>query len=322
MTIYSILMTLFLLFMLAIAGYKFLMERDPGIFFYHELLLPVHQNAIYISGFTYISFCFILFEGKNLWPSQQFIRWRSAWLMLLFCFLLLLSSKLIISITFVTLIIAFYRIAAEKKRSPLILTVSLIIFSLTFISSIILTPPINKRFKEIIQTDYKKITQEKFDPNTYFSGLEFRLLLWRFGFDIAEHENTLLFGVGPSNSQPLLQKKYLEMNMYSGEKGTDNVGYLSFNYHNQYLQTLVDSGLVGLAVLLLLCASMVKMAFSSGTVVLKCISLLIIIMFLTESMLERQYGIILTLVPYLIYYPSSKYKTSKYAYTTSIPQTP
>ena len=81
--------------------------------------------------------------------------------------------------------------------------------------------------------------------------------------------------------------------MYSGEPGRGDRGYLIYNTHNQFLETILQNGIIGLSVLLIICFSLVKMAANEKNRVTSFIILLLLAWLFTESAFETQYGIII-----------------------------
>lgn len=66
----------------------------------------------------------------------------------------------------------------------------------------------------------------------------------------------------------------------------------NFNPHNQFLQTGLEIGLLGLAVLLLLLVLVFVRAVRSGDLILTVLTASLVFNCLFESMLQRQSGIV------------------------------
>lgn len=159
--------------------------------------------------------------------------------------------------------------------------------------------PVKKRFSDMAAGTSTLFQQEKFTPGVYFNGLQFRLLTWRFTSEILNEQKSWLLGVSPGDGKEALQKKYVETNMYQGD-GINSQGYLQYDCHNVYLETILESGLIGLVSLLsLIITFLIKiMKSKSRTALIFFISMLIF--GFTESYLSRQYGIVLfTFLPLL-----------------------
>jgi O-antigen ligase len=154
------------------------------------------------------------------------------------------------------------------------------------------------------------LKKEKYNPGDSFSGVQFRLLLWRFTFEILEEEGAWIFGVSPSRAQSTLRKKYLEMDMYAGDKGKGTEGYLAYNCHNQFLQEMLQSGVVGLCALLYWCVVLLKVCIYKRDIVMYALVFVIFCFFFSDTPLERQYGIVLcTIFPLILAY---SHCTSRY----------
>jgi O-antigen ligase len=110
-----------------------------------------------------------------------------------------------------------------------------------------------------------------------------RLLIWWYSFEITN--DNLLFGVGTGDVRDELLVKYREKQMY-------NALGLGLNAHNQYLQTTLALGVLGL-IALLLC---IVLPFIYGVeyrhYLLIIFLILIAFNFLFESMLETQAGVV------------------------------
>ena len=293
-----ILATFYCLFA-AIAHY--MKSHDSSLFFYHSLVKPLNQHAVYFSLLVMVGLIFLLesvTEGDPPFPRSLHISLT----VYLSIFLLLLSSKLVILFYLAYLLSWFIRFLQNnrmKKRVAVVfLTFSIIVVILVFS----VRNPISNRFYEIIEGDIKIVTQDSFKKSDYFNGLQFRLLQWKFVSEILTENKRWLIGVSPGDAQSILDEKYLSKNMYSGEPGRDGRGYLIYNTHNQFLQTVLQNGIIGLVVLLLICVSLLKMASQNRSRHASFIILLLLVWLFTEAAFETQYGImIFTFFPLFIF---------------------
>jgi O-antigen ligase len=91
--------------------------------------------------------------------------------------------------------------------------------------------------------------------------------------------------------------------MYTGDPVRGDRGFLGYNTHNQFLETLLQTGIIGLLILLVLCISLVKMAWQKKSMSVGFIIILLLLWMFSESVFETQYGIIIfTFFPLFIYY--------------------
>ena len=130
-------------------------------------------------------------------------------------------------------------------------------------------------------------------------------------YEIIRDKHAWLIGVGSPGAQATLEEKYLNMGLYAGGRNADDHGYLKYNCHNQFLQTVLQSGIIGLLFFLGWCGMLLKKTLSGKEPVLSWSLIIIICFFFIESVCERQYGVILcTLIPLMYSYTSENLKNS------------
>jgi len=133
------------------------------------------------------------------------------------------------------------------------------------------------------------------EETKYFSGgLYSRFYQWKAVF-LEFYQNNLLMGFGTGDSQDVYNQAYISANLPWAE--TD-----SFNIHNMYLESLFSMGLIGAVILILILFGSLYIGFVSKNK--PYLIFLTIFMFagLTESLLNRQYGIIFFLFVNFIFY--------------------
>lgn len=301
--------TLTALYCLAIAGYKYGQVHDTSVFFYHDLVSPLPHHAVYFSVFTFIGIAWLLFEGRQVWWLKNHQWLYVSWILFLLVLMVLLSSKMalvVLLIFFGWFIVHRYAGVHRKKLWAFGLGAVLAVAGLVTIDN-----PVKRRFADMANADFSFLSQEKFTPKDYFNGLQFRMLLWRITYEILDERDAWLLGVSPSEAQAALRDKYIRLNMYQGDKAVNDPGYLDYNCHNQLLQTSLQSGLIGLASLLFWCVMLAVSAWRKKSILLNSLVILIFCFFFTDSVFERQYGVILvTFFPLLLLYSGGKEKHS------------
>ena len=193
-------------------------------------------------------------------------------------------------------------ILKEKQKNRFIILIS--IFTCIILTTLILSTQnrVSNRFLEIRSGEVGIIKHNNFDPGIYFNGLQFRLLQGRFVKEILSEQNAWLSGVS-AEAQKLLDKKYISTNMYIGYKNTTDHGYLGYNTHNQFLESLLQSGIIGLVSFILICLAMIRLATGRKNRVLTITVMILIAYSLNEAVFETQYGITLfTFFPLFLYY--------------------
>jgi O-antigen ligase len=176
---------------------------------------------------------------------------------------------------------------------------------------ILFTPnPISNRFKDVTQTDFTLLEKEKFNPGIYFNGLQFRLLQWKFVSEILTEKKAWLTGVSPGDAQDQLNQKYIAKDMYTGTVERGDKGFMGYNTHNEFLEALLQTGIIGGLIFLLICWSLIKMAWQRKKAELSFVTLLLLIYSFSESVFETQYSLLIFIFFPLFFYLETARKTA------------
>lgn len=310
MLVLSLAITLAAIYCLTIAGIQYFNTGNSIFFFYHQLVSPLSHHAIYFSVYTFIVLAFLISEGGSLpWlVNSRFV--YIGWLIFLLFFLFLLSSKMVLLVLVLFLFYLFFRIGS-KKIGRWRAIVGGFFTALLIIAIVSTNNPVERRFIDL-KGNIELLTREKYDDGIYFNGWQFRLLLWRVTYEIIRDKHAWLIGVGSPRAQSILEEKYLNLGLYAGEGNAHDHGYLKYNCHNQFLQTVLQSGTIGLLFFLGLCGMLLKKALSRKEPVLSWTLIIIFCFFFTESVCERQYGVVLcTLIPLMYIYTSKTQEISE-----------
>jgi O-antigen ligase len=261
-------------------------------FYYHELLKPIDHHAVYFSVFLLIGITILFADIRQHTYDAKNTALRLIGIIWFLLFTILLASKLMLTGAIVMIVVL--TILTFRGKNRLIASASVI--SICLIGASVLFSvenPVRERFKDIFTGNPELFTQKKFSTDIYFNGLQFRLLNWRFGWEILKENDALVFGVSPGDAQQFLNEKFVKSGMYTGEPRRNDTGLMNYNFHNQFLQTFVESGVTGLLSLLFNFSLLFVLAFKRNSV--NAISILLLLLFfcLTESVLERHYGVFL-----------------------------
>jgi len=257
--------------------------------FYHNLSKPLNNiNAIYMS--TYTAFSLLYFFTKKL---KQ--KWEYFYLFILSSFLVLLSSKLVISVTFMMLILSIFYNKNEIK-GQFIKTFFLIS---VLISVVFLSKKIIDRFNvEIKNTHLSEVLVKKeFGQIYYWTGASLRLFQIRVFLELIEEDAVFLTGYGIDASQNMLKKKYIQYNLYPG--------FYKYNFHNQYLQIFAELGILGFLLLISLFYLCFHKALINKSFLFLSFTFLIAILCITESFLWRQRGMVFFITVTLLFLKES-----------------
>ena len=304
---YSLGILAFTLFYLARAAYKYFITHDTAVFFYHELVTE-DVNAIHVS--VYATLAFFAFYKK---PSKHILDKVAMFILALFIFLL--SSKNVI-LVFILLIL-FYELFHFKATQKikwitilmLILLSSTIIFSSKIRDRFLIEfeanqdeGTVNKNFTEglvynvSVQQAWSK---NKFQQNEYFAGTAFRVYQVRIFKEMLEEDPIFFKGYGLNASDFRIEEKGIEHNIFLGNEMHE--GYQKKNFHNQYIQIFAETGIFGFVLLVLIVSLNLLKALKTKDFIHFCFAILMISLFLTESFLARQRGIIFFTTIYCIF---------------------
>jgi len=180
-------------------------------------------------------------------------------------------------ITIVYLTINFKRLISFK--SILIMTAFLFIGILLIKNS----KYVNDKFFDSLSKIGFKTEKYVSDIGEDYHKISLRIKLWSSAIKALKSNPNVVIGYGPQGSREVLNKIY-------EEEGYDKI--IDMNSHNQYLTTLLNNGIIGLIILFLI--FFLGLYFSLKLKSTQNILLIFITMmaFITESMLERQKGVV------------------------------
>lgn len=272
--------SLMALSLLLFAGYQYFQTTDNEVFYYHNLVRVVSGNAIYYSLFFSSA---LLFAFELLIKEKQRVYLLPIGLLTIV--ILLLSSKLF---TLLLVLIFLYYTLIHVKSIPIKASL-ILLFIIGFVFSF---QKISARFNEIDRSHLLE-SQQTINPATVFDGFSLRKELILLGLELkAEYSSQMCVGIGPGICQEKLNQKFIEKQFYVGENEKSKSGFYNYNFHNQYLQTLLETGWIGFFTLLLLLLTPFFIVETDLRRVVFLLNGLFIIGFLTESFLSRQMGIV------------------------------
>jgi len=111
---------------------------------------------------------------------------------------------------------------------------------------------------------------------------DIRVTIWESALGVIERN--LVLGVGTGDASDELKKEFLSSGHTSGY-------YDNLNAHNQFLETLLENGIIGLALFLGIIVYMLYMAVSEKNLIYGMFILMMILYFLFETILNRLSGI-------------------------------
>lgn len=314
---YSFSMVFYAVFFLLRAVIRYLISGDQRAFFYHGEyeddfgLVPKLLNAIHVS--VYVAVAFFYFLNKEIKSKIDVI---CASILLVFIFLL--SSKNIIIVFLFLIGIHFFYFSKSSNKMRLR---NLAIFILV-VGSILSFSKIKNRFLVEFQSNtntsvshsvyneadegvnyvsiYEAWNNEKFTHGDYFPGTAFRVYQFRMFVEIFKEEPILWTGLGLNASLNKLLEKEKKYNLHPG--------YGTFNFHNQYVQNFAELGFIGFLLLFIILLVNLKNAINNKHFIHISFAIVMISLFLTESFLWRQTGVLYFIIFYCLFNCNNEYK--------------
>jgi hypothetical protein len=278
---------------LLLASIRYHTTHQISEFYYHTLSSPLSTNAIYTSLLYSIIFLFnLLFLLRK---KEKISIYSYFTLIVIGIYIFLLSSKLITVLLIFSTCFILYPSLKLKFDNYKLIPIGLVIIIFILFMLVFSNNNISKRFEKILNIEKVKevYSLNEFGDNYLWNGLNLRLLQLRAFYEIEKKDDfNSLLGVGLNNGQELLNKKYKEYKMYTGKPWEEKGGYLSYNFHNQYTQTLIEMGIIGFLFLIYIYYSLFVIGLKTNNFLLFTIIFTFILIMFTESILVRQKGIV------------------------------
>ena len=245
--------------------------------FHYEFLsgqLDFHPSY-YACYMTFSLFLLLFFLADSWHKLKNFQRYSGILLSGYFLlFILVLSARMEILASFILFPISF--LVFMIKRKQLMMGLLIMLVALVTVSSIAWLLPSTKMR---IQTALNGL----FYSDQSNTAPDIRLQIWGSSIDVIKEK--IIFGQGTAGALPKMLVQY-EMKNYTIAKEKE------LNIHNQYLETTVALGLLGLIILLGNFLIPFFLAWRKKQFIYLFFLALFALAILTENMLERQQGVI------------------------------
>lgn len=238
----------------------------------HNFSEPLNIHATFFSLQLVIAFIYLLTLLFKPLPLAAKIIYGICSLILL-CGLIQLSSKSILAVLFIIINLALpYCLLKGKKRLKFILAgVALSGFAFAVVLNV---PSFKERYLTSLTDDFSA-----FKPG---ESTDSRMARWHQVVKLIEQKPAI--GHGSGSEQALLHDEFFKARMYDSFLA-------NLNSHNQYLSFLVKSGIWGMLVYLVTLAYGFKTAFKNKDLVFTGFILLIVIVSLSENVLDADKGV-------------------------------
>ena len=278
--LFAVLMMLMALTDLTHAYLEYLVSGNQETFYYihlpYLLASKVHYVAWYYSFAIFVSIDHLMSSNSN----------RALWflgLLILLFSLILLSSRAFILAFIVVFILSFLKWFKTVKVSSLMWAKILSIAAL-FIFFLVFLPSTNLRLNDTfveLQKMFGYDTPKQTNP---------RVFIWSYGADVVAKNPIFGLGVGDAKGELSLALESCDAMFWDGEQNVP-IQKKNYNFHNQFMQTWAEVGIFGFLLLLFI---MIHPFLLKNSHPLFLIFIgLTFIGCLTESMFERQAGVVL-----------------------------
>lgn len=240
-----------------------------GSFYYDDFARFLDKQASYYSVYVVVCWCYLLYDLLRL---RKWKVWLNIGFQIFMAFLLIVLSVRISIVAFgagaIVLLISWMRQTPKRKWTVWLIPALLAIYAIGTVNS----PNFQKRFHSV---------NELGEP--YQNELTVRTLHWKAVWQTI-NSHSFLVGYLYEDPYPGLFDRYKALGFKQG--------YLNkYNAHNQYLESMLCYGVVGLMVLLLLIAYPLFIAIKRKDGLSVALLLVFAIYMITESLLQRLSGI-------------------------------
>jgi len=242
-------------------------------FMNHNFSLPIGIHATYLSiyiAFSMISLLFFLLSGRRMKYRWVYI----IALVILFAGLLQLSSRAVFVAFFVIVDIAF-PFFLFKGRKRLRFMIAALLISAAVLLLIYNVDSFKTRYVSELKTDLT-------DKVKIIENTEPRLARWEVIMELIKQSPFI--GHGSGSEARLLKEKYFEKGLY--------ISYLNeFNTHNQYLDILLKTGIIGLLLFGYILFFGYVSAIRNKDLLLLSFMIIVTVVSLSENLLDLNKGI-------------------------------
>lgn len=282
------------IFCLARAVLIYLKTHQVEHFFYHPLVEDFDPNAVYCALYSLFSLSVLLFFPFST-GAVKYI--KLPLIVILLIFFILLSSRTLIALFFVFIIPYYVIFTFRKKKKGILFVIALAGFYISLAVAIFTTKnPIRERYTDIIKKnetiDWIK-SDYKASNGREFNNLSLRLFLWRVAVDNVSDGHLWWTGAGNGSATILQNKKMSEYGIPDIYNESNRSPMFDINTHNMYVQTLLELGIPGVLLLLIMGLSFISYIAVPGVrEICVILNITVLILMMQESVLETQAGII------------------------------
>lgn len=250
----------------------------------------------------YVNLAYIILLFNSFFNKLKF------WITLLFFTFIVLSGLRIGLFVFIVIAVLFLILNFKEflNIKYLLALLGLMILGFFLIKN---SKYVNDKFFDSLSKMGFKTKEYVSDIGEDYHKITLRQTLWSSAMKAYNECENKLVGYGPKGSKKILNIIY--------ERKQSKYDLRAMNSHNQYLTTLLDNGIIGLLILLTIFYLGFYFSYKLKSFQYALITLTIFISFFTESALERQKGVVIFVVFFLIIFLEHSLKLKNEAVVTS-----
>lgn len=287
-------LSFFINFINALAAY--INTENYFVFFYFYLANGFHPTYLSIYMITAIFFL-LEFKARELFFGFKYSAILKYVLVVIFIIyvLMLISKAAILTLVFLLAFYFYLQIKIYLKSRVLAVFCAILLFfaQLLVINNV---PVINYRFDAMSKSTKQYVAGDEDNEISAVSkvidGTSLRISLWMSALSVAK--TNIIFGTGPGDAIAEINKKI--------DNFREQEDVVLYNAHNQYLQSFMALGVIGLSVLLWILIYASVSAIRQNKYLFLFFIMLFSINMLFESLLEQQLGIIYFAFFYSFFY--------------------
>lgn len=290
MRVFPVLLTLFFLVCLIGQFIESQAANDPSLLYSDNLGSAFGIQAVYAGLFINLALVMMLFGilDKNKVSGKEKLLFLSLSLFL-FGIHFLLISRLAMLLGMLILAVYFLKMGLQKQNKKVAVIILLFMTTLPFLAYFS-SQKIQNRFKSIFTTEFQ---YDNPNPINHFNAEQkegnwnsftARLATWSCAWEVFKKAPILGQGVGDHFDQLMLE--YQEKNYVLGLKE-------GYNTHNQYLDALLATGIIGFIALLFYFGYPIFIGFQHKEWLWIMLFLVLALSAFTENILNRSQGIVI-----------------------------
>lgn len=268
----------------------FIYASTGELIVYHDFTAVLELHAVFFSYYIFLNVLLISYLYSSEVTGKKLRLFYFLSILLSIIVLVIAASKNVLVVTLASIFLSYlhsYKHRGIKWKEVVILLVSFLVVA----TLVLQTDTIKSRINELTELrgieGFTKVKDGVFLQESdiiNFNGTSLRITLWYLGVKVVKEEGKILQGLTAGDRRDVMNNAYDQTGL--------NPWYKDYNLHNQFVQTFVELGLIGLCIYLVLIISLFVISIKERNWLLTIFLAAFIFFQITESVLERNKGIV------------------------------